>query len=679
MLPKPHITDLIRSNYLLGLIICLLCLDYYPSIAQNEYLAILDYTNLGLNRLGNIPGVTWVIGDNSSFDQNHQRFFFQGSATNGPPWTLYTINAVSGAVINNPVCPSGNSGGQVLGLQYDNASDTLYAIYTSGTGTASFSWIEPSTGNVNIKNNLPGYTGYSESSFDEKDHLYIVHNGNNLLVINASSGIILYNLANTSVSDILYDNLTGKLYGINHSAALQYPQFDSITLSTGVVHPIANLPALYLPQIYAYAIDEKAGKYIFLGSDPSSSGCISNYLYTLDINTGAILSRTLYPYAQGTSVISDENVIEYSFDNQRGKLYALNWHPPNSSVSPLVTITASPIPSCAGASITFTAATGTGSLSPSYQWQLNGNNVGTNAPDYTTNKLATGDSVRCIMTNNSICAVSTQDTSNIIPIQIKKKVNASLTIGSSTSIVCSRDTVLFIASPLNGGPSPSYQWQINGINTGGAGSNTFSSSSLTNGDTVRCILTSGLACSLPVLSNGITTTVFATPLVFVGNDTVVMPGESIKLNPSVTGKITSYQWTPSNYLDNPFIERPVANPSSTTTYQLMVTADNGCKASGKITIAVYYRLKMPNAFTPNGDGKNDVFRIPGSNSQKIISFSIFDRWGQLVFRTTNSNSGWDGSFHSQAQPIGTYVWDIQYEDILAKKKVIVNGTVILLR
>jgi gliding motility-associated-like protein len=636
--------------------------------AQDEWLATLNYSNLSVNRIANIPGVTWVTADNSTYDENNQRFFFQGNANRTPPWYLHTVSAVTGATLYDPLCPS-NMAGQVEGLQYDNGDDTLYALY-SGGGGVSLSWIDPSTGAVHIKNTLTGYNGYSWSTYDRKDHFYIVSDGTSMLVINALTGATLYHPSLGNVLDIVYDNLNGKLFGIDQSAS----QFDSITLSTGALHPMAGLPSLSLPYLNAYTIDETSGRYIFLGTDLSSPACISNYLYTLDINTGAVISKTLYPYAQSATVISDQNLIEYSFDNKRGTLYALNWYPP---VSPLVvTISADPNPPCSGEGVSFTATPATTATNPSFQWQLNGMNVGTNSDVYTNNDPAASDSVRCILTNNPSCAIGLKDTSNAIGIGLA--FNASVSISSPNPSVCSGDTVLFTASPVNGGALPSFQWQINGVNTG-AGKDTLLCAALKNGDEVSCIMTVDSTCNIPYTSNKITAIIKDLPTVFVGNDTVILPGQSITLHPTISGSINNYQWTPPAYLDNPNTAIPVASPVTTTTYQLTVTSVDGCTASGKIKIVVYRPLKMPNAFTPNGDGIDDLFRIPPQVALNIKSFSVFNRLGQRIFYTNNSGIGWDGTINGQMQPEGTYVWMIQYTDAITNKSETASGTVILIR
>jgi gliding motility-associated-like protein len=84
-------------------------------------------------------------------------------------------------------------------------------------------------------------------------------------------------------------------------------------------------------------------------------------------------------------------------------------------------------------------------------------------------------------------------------------------------------------------------------------------------------------------------------------------------------------------------------------------------------------------FTPNGDGRNDIFRIPASARLKIKSFSVFNRWGQMIFKTSDSGAGWDGSFHNRSQPTGSYVWMIEYENPLTKLREMKKGVVMLIR
>lgn len=88
---------------------------------------------------------------------------------------------------------------------------------------------------------------------------------------------------------------------------------------------------------------------------------------------------------------------------------------------------------------------------------------------------------------------------------------------------------------------------------------------------------------------------------------------------------------------------------------------------------------MPGAFTPNGDGINDVFRVPPASETRLINFAVYDRWGNNVFATSNIGIGWDGNFKNRTQPAGTYVWEMEYYDLLSGKSEKAKGTVVLVR
>jgi gliding motility-associated-like protein len=89
-------------------------------------------------------------------------------------------------------------------------------------------------------------------------------------------------------------------------------------------------------------------------------------------------------------------------------------------------------------------------------------------------------------------------------------------------------------------------------------------------------------------------------------------------------------------------------------------------------------LALPNAFTPNGDGKNDVFRVIQIFPVSRFSMVIFNRWGQEVFATSNISKGWDGSFRGAPQPDGAYVWIVDLTDSHGVRQT-QKGTVVLIR
>jgi gliding motility-associated-like protein len=88
---------------------------------------------------------------------------------------------------------------------------------------------------------------------------------------------------------------------------------------------------------------------------------------------------------------------------------------------------------------------------------------------------------------------------------------------------------------------------------------------------------------------------------------------------------------------------------------------------------------MPNAFTPNGDGRNDLFRIPPGIPVTAVRFEVFDRWGTRVFAGEGDQVAWDGTTGGKPQPSGTYVWLIGYYNPLIRQTVMKSGTVELIR
>lgn len=159
----------------------------------------------------------------------------------------------------------------------------------------------------------------------------------------------------------------------------------------------------------------------------------------------------------------------------------------------------------------------------------------------------------------------------------------AVNIGVSSATICSGSQAVFTAVPVNGGTTPSYQWLVNGINTG-TNSSTFATSLLTNNAQVKVQLTSSLACAAPqsATSNIITITVLPIPVANAGKDTFVCTGGSVQLNGSGG---TTYLWTPSAGLNNSNIANPVASPVNITTY--ILTVSNGsCSAKDTIVVAV---------------------------------------------------------------------------------------------
>ncbi|MGF2410952.1 FG-GAP-like repeat-containing protein [Ferruginibacter sp.] len=254
----------------------------------------------------------------------------------------------------------------------------------------------------------------------------------------------------------------------------------------------------------------------------------------------------------------------------------------NQPVLPSANITTPTTSICLGSQATFTAISINGGTNPSYQWQVNGVNNGSNSNTFSSNTLNNGDQIKVMLTSNAGCVTSATVSSNIITMNVAGNVVPSVSIATSATSICSGTLVTFTATPINGGATPNYQWQVNGINTG-TNSNTFTTSTLNNSDQVKVILTSSLTCALPTTatSNIISITVNLMPVANAGNDATVCAGSSVQLNGSGG---TTYLWIPATGLNNPNIANPIASPAITTAY--ILTAFNTANCFSKDTVLV---------------------------------------------------------------------------------------------
>ena len=145
-------------------------------------------------------------------------------------------------------------------------------------------------------------------------------------------------------------------------------------------------------------------------------------------------------------------------------------------------------------------------------------------------------------------------------------------------------------------------------------------------------------------------------------DVTIKYGASVQLNAIDISAVTAgpliYSWAPDDgTLSNPNISDPIATPSVTTTYVVYGMNGYGCRDTVNETISVDATTNecMPTAFTPNNDGLNDVFKLCNMTYQKLVEFSIYNRWGQMVYHnTTDPAKGWDGTFNGVPQDMGVY-------------------------
>jgi gliding motility-associated-like protein len=153
-------------------------------------------------------------------------------------------------------------------------------------------------------------------------------------------------------------------------------------------------------------------------------------------------------------------------------------------------------------------------------------------------------------------------------------------------------------------------------------------------------------------------TVFATPTVNAGRDTIILAGGTVQLQAQAAGTGLDYQWTPITYLSDPQIANPIASPNDDILYTLTVSSNQGCLAADNVFIKVLQLPEIPNAFTPNADGYNDVWNIRYLQSYTNATVEIFNRYGQQVYYSVGYANPWDGRFKNEELPMGTYYYII---------------------
>ncbi len=168
-------------------------------------------------------------------------------------------------------------------------------------------------------------------------------------------------------------------------------------------------------------------------------------------------------------------------------------------------------------------------------------------------------------------------------------------------------------------------------------------------------------------------TIHKLPYLNLGDTILLYSGFSINLHAG--GGYSNYSWSTGS-------GDSIINVETGGNYVVRVEDQNCCFNSDTVYVRLF-NFYAPSAFTPNGDGKNDVFRLVGPYRNIKLNLYIYNRWGELVFTSDNIDEAWDGSVGGKSCPVGTYVWiaNIKFldQDIITKGDIVLKGSVTLLR
>jgi gliding motility-associated-like protein len=165
----------------------------------------------------------------------------------------------------------------------------------------------------------------------------------------------------------------------------------------------------------------------------------------------------------------------------------------------------------------------------------------------------------------------------------------------------------------------------------------------------------------------VTVTVIPLPKLQSPKETSISAGSTLPLSVQTSQDVNQYSWTPSTYLNCTTCPSPLATPSKGITYNVTVSNAFGCKASDSLRVSLICSdadVFLPNTFTPNGDGANDIFYPRGKGIRTIKFIRIFNRWGEMVYEKKDFNiddrsAGWDGIYKGAKQASGVYVYTSQ--------------------
>lgn len=313
-----------------------------------------------------------------------------------------------------------------------------------------------------------------------------------------------------------------------------------------------------------------------------------------------------------------------------------------------VTTATSNSPLCEGTTMQLTATGGT-----QYQWSgVSGFTATGNSITINNVQSAQAGKYYVLVRNAAGC-----DHLDSAIVTINPKPVATTNFTSAT--ICAGENIQLIA-----GGGGSYQWLPS---SGLSAANIFNPMA-SPVDTVQylVIVTNQFGCAD---SATVDLYVKEKPVADAGADKVIFAGTPIQLAGVVAGQDISYSWSPSQYMDNPQLLRPIVTPPVDMDYTLTVVSNVGCgTATDKVHVFVYKDIYIPTGFTPDGNGKNDVWFVPALSAFNNFEVFVYNRYGQIVFQTKNINQPWDGKYNGELQPSGTYVYliDLKQEGKLFK-------------
>ncbi len=335
----------------------------------------------------------------------------------------------------------------------------------------------------------------------------------------------------------------------------------------------------------------------------------------------------------------------------------INVHP-----NPVITIVPQNPRICLGQPASLVASGGT-----SYSWSPASGLSNAAIANPVANPVVTTNYLLTVKDNIGCTSTAGQTITVVQPGKISVSGNTAVCLGKSVQLIASGAT--------------SFKWifSTGGLNETQTGTTLASPTSTT---TYTVTGTDEFKCFSDTTT--VIVTVLPLPTVNISPLPEILLGSQVSINSTSSSDVTAWSWSPSDYLNCTNCSNPKSTPLAEQTYLLTVTNNNGCTASASVKLKLQCdqsRVFIPGAFSPNGDGKNDVFSIMGMSVVKHMV--IYNRWGTPVYERSNYTAtdrftGWNGTYNGEPLPGGTYAYFAEMQcpagGLFLKK-----GTVVLVR
>lgn len=545
------------------------------------------------------------------------------------------------AVTGNVLCNGGNTGTVTVSISSNGAPPYQYSLNGVNWQTSNlFSGLTAGNYNVQFKDNN-NCSGSQSFVIAEPSALTISPALQSVLCSGQSNGRIV--VAATGGTAPYQYSLNGTNYQTNNSFNVPAGTYTVYARDTNGCIKTQSV-TINEPAVLAATATTIGASCDGLGSiSVNANGGSGSYQYSVDgINFQASNVLNVSP-GNYTVTIKDVNGCILTINATVGLIN-------NLTITPITDETI-----CEGTSVQLKPNTN----GTQFSWTgigLNANNIQqpVASPTITTQYIVTA--------TLGVCSVNDSITVNILPAPIANAGN--------DGDICFGQTY-----QLQGSGGVSYQWSPSTYLNTSLNNNPVS----TPAQTIQYALTVVGANGCQSLQPDVVRVNVTPPIVIqVTKDTVVAFGDVFQLQASSVA--TNYVWSPGFGLSNAFDAKPIVTVTGDITYTVTATTAAGCKGDASVTLKVYKgpEIYVPTAFTPNGDGKNDMFKPFPVGIKNYTYFRIYNRWGQVIFSTSEFNKGWDGTISGKQQPTGTYVWVVE-GFTKEGKKISKKGTITLIR